>query len=65
MFYCCCCCCSAYARPCATPRSIQFVKTDNCHKPDNYSEQELYGNFSAALNATGAVCSLLLVLVVL
>jgi Alpha galactosidase A len=32
---------------------LQFTKTDNCHKPSNYTEQELYGQFSQALNATG------------
>ena len=33
--------------------SPQFVKTDNCNKPGGFTEQELYANFSAALNATG------------
>lgn len=32
---------------------MQYVKTDNCHRPGQYTEQELYANFSRALNATG------------
>jgi len=32
---------------------IDFVKTDNCHKPGNESEVALYTRFSNALNATG------------
>jgi hypothetical protein len=32
---------------------LQFTKTDNCNKPGNYTEQQLYGMFSQALNATG------------
>lgn len=32
---------------------FDFVKTDNCNKPSQYTEQELYANFSNALNATG------------
>mmetsp|Transcript_37102 Transcript_37102/g.33369 ORF Transcript_37102/g.33369 Transcript_37102/m.33369 type:complete len:149 (-) Transcript_37102:115-561(-) len=32
---------------------IDFVKTDNCHKPSGFSEQELYANFSKELNSTG------------
>eukprot|EP00053_Salpingoeca_punica_P011449 m.102032 g.102032 ORF g.102032 m.102032 type:complete len:418 (-) comp15676_c0_seq1:288-1541(-) len=32
---------------------MDFIKADNCHRPGNYTEQELYGLFSKALNATG------------
>jgi alpha-galactosidase len=32
---------------------LDFIKTDNCHKPSNESELELYTQFSDALNATG------------
>lgn len=32
---------------------FDFVKTDNCAKPSGYTEQQLYSNFSDALNATG------------
>ncbi|EDQ92942.1 uncharacterized protein MONBRDRAFT_30876 [Monosiga brevicollis MX1] len=32
---------------------LDFIKADNCHRPSNLTEQEAYGNFSAALNATG------------
>lgn len=32
---------------------IDFVKADFCHRPSGATATELYGNFSAALNATG------------
>lgn len=32
---------------------LDFIKCDNCAKPAQYTEQELYTNFSNALNATG------------
>ena len=32
---------------------MDFVKADNCHRPAGYTEQELYRNFSHALNQTG------------
>jgi len=32
---------------------MDFVKADNCFKPDNETEFDLYSNFSVALNATG------------
>jgi len=32
---------------------MDFVKTDNCHKPGNESDITLYTRFSKALNATG------------
>jgi len=32
---------------------VDFVKSDYCHRPDGSTAQQLYGNFSAALNATG------------
>jgi alpha-galactosidase len=31
---------------------VDFVKCDNCNRPHGYSEQELYTNFSNALNRT-------------
>lgn len=32
---------------------IDFVKCDNCNRPGDYTEQELYSNFSHYLNKTG------------
>ena len=32
---------------------VDFIKTDNCAKPGNYTEQQLYTEFSNAINATG------------
>ena len=32
---------------------LDFIKSDNCNTPGGYTEQQLYTNFSTALNATG------------
>jgi alpha-galactosidase len=32
---------------------MDFIKTDNCHKPGQYTELELFSNFSKYINATG------------
>jgi alpha-galactosidase len=32
---------------------IDFVKCDNCNRPGQYTEEQLYSNFSYYLNATG------------
>jgi alpha-galactosidase len=32
---------------------VDWVKADNCHRPSGFTAEQLYSNFSAALNATG------------